>query len=73
MNELSSIKKLKQGLWYTIWSLDRLRKNIIATVKNEVSNITSARNLAETVFLDGTFNLPSGKYYRYNKTINIPL
>ena len=73
MNELWSKNKLKQGLWCTIWSLDRLRKNIIATFKNEGSNITTETNLVETDFLDGTFNLSAENYYSYNRTNNIPI
>ena len=50
-----------------------LRKNIVATFKNEVSNIATETNLVETDFLDGNFNWSTGKYYRYNTTINNPL
>ena len=53
--------------------LDRLRKSVIATLKNEGLSKTSETNLGETGFLDVTFNLSAGKYLPYNKPNNIPL
>ena len=53
--------------------LCKLRKNIIATFKNEGLSITIETNLVETDFLDVTFNLLTGKYYPYNKPNNSPL
>ena len=44
-----------------------MRKNVIATFKNERMSVTTKKNLAEIDFLDVTFNLPTGKYYPYNK------
>ena len=53
--------------------LDRTRKNIIALFKKEVLNITIETNLAETDFLDVTFNLVTEKYLPYRKPNNDPL
>ena len=53
--------------------LDRLRKNVIATFKNEGLSITTEINPVETGFLDATFNLSTRKYYPFNKTNNAPL
>ena len=47
--------------------LDRTRKNTIALFKKEGLNITIETNLAETKFLDVTFNLVTEKYLPYCK------
>ena len=52
--------------------LDRLKKNIITTFKNEGLSITIETNLAKTDFLYVTFNLSTEKYYPYNKPSNAP-
>ena len=53
--------------------LDRTRKNTIALFKKEGLNITIEVNLAETNFLNITFNLVTEKYLPYRKPKNDPL
>ena len=53
--------------------LDKLRKHVIATFKNKGLSVTNETNLAETGFLDVTFNLSTGTCYPYNKLKNTPL
>ena len=50
-----------------------MRKNVIATFKNEGMSVITDINLAEIDFLDVTFNLLTGKYYPYNKPNNAAL
>ena len=53
--------------------LDRTRKNTITLFKKEGLNITIEVNLAETNFLNITFNLVTEKYLPYRKPNNDPL
>ena len=53
--------------------MDKLRKKIITLFKEENSSITIDANLDETDFLDVTFNLKTGKYFRFRKPNNNPL
>ena len=53
--------------------LDRTRKKIIALFKKEGLNITIETNLADTDFLDVTFNLGTEKYLPYRKPNSDPL
>ena len=53
--------------------LDTTRKNSIALFKKEGLNITIEMNLAETNFLDDTFNIVREKYLPYCKPNSNPL
>ena len=53
--------------------VDRLRKYIISLFKDEGLSITIDTNLIETVFLDVSFNLKTGKYFPFKKPNNTPL
>ena len=53
--------------------LNRTRKNIITLFKKERLNITIETNIAETNFLDVTFNLVTEKYLPYRKPNSNPL
>ena len=53
--------------------LDRTRKKIITIFKKEGLNITIEMNLADTDFLDVTFNLGTEKYLPYHKPNGNPL
>ena len=53
--------------------VDRLRKDIISSFKDEGPFITIDTNLIETDFLDVSFNLNTGKYFPCKKPSNTPL
>ena len=50
--------------------LDKMRKKIIALIKNEGLSITIETNLFEMDFLDVTFNLVTGKFFPFRKPNN---
>ena len=50
--------------------MDKLRKKVIATFKDEKLSITTDTNLDEKDFLDVTFNLKTGKYFPFRKPNN---
>ena len=50
--------------------LARMRKDIISIFRNEGLSITTEKNLIETDFLDGTFNLLTRKYSPFTKVNN---
>ena len=50
-----------------------MRKSIIALFKEEGLTITIDTNLTETDFLDGTFNLATGKFFPFRKSNNVLL
>ena len=47
--------------------MDRMRKDIISTFKEEGLSITIETNLSTTDFLDVSFDLATGKYFPYRK------
>ena len=51
--------------------LDKLRKDIVALLKNKESLIRKEIYLLETEFLDVSLNLLNGKYSLYKKSIII--
>ena len=53
--------------------VDRLRKDIISSFKDEGPFITIDTNLIETDFLDVSFNLNTGKYFPFKKPNNTPI
>ena len=53
--------------------LDRIRKDIIALLKEEGLSITIETNLIETDFLDVTFNLVTKNYFPFRKANNTSL
>ena len=53
--------------------LDKLRKDIVATFKNEGLNITIETNMKCVNFLDVTMNLETGKFHPYRKPNDQPL
>ena len=53
--------------------MNKLRKKIIILFKEENSSITIDNNLDEIDFLNVTFNLKTGKYFRLRKPNHNPL
>ena len=53
--------------------VDRLRKDIISSFKDEGPFITIDTNLIDTDFLDVSFNLNTGKHFPFKKPSNTPL
>ena len=53
--------------------MDKLRKDITKTFKNEGLKITCETNLIETDYLDVKFNIPKSKYFPFKKPNDNPL
>ena len=52
--------------------LDRLRKDILAILKNEGLSMTIQTNYIQTDFLDVSLNISTGRYSPYRKPNNRP-